>query len=195
MTDTAAENPLSARASAMLRRKGALTPLILFMGFLGATLRYLLEVALPTQGGFPFATLSINLFGCFVLELINRYVGRRMHLPKPLVKSLGVGLVGAFTTLSAFSTECLAFILAGKPALAALYIGITIATTFLASLAGHGACRALEARRLDRVRKRRALIHKQHADLCAAQEARGHAPETQPAPSERAHTDGKEENL
>ena len=163
MSTQPAEATLTARTSALLRRKGALTPLILFMGFIGATLRYLLELALPTEGGFPLATLSINLFGCFVLELVNRYVGRRMHLPKPLVKSVGVGLIGAFTTLSAFSTECVSFVLAGNYALAAGYIAITITTTFLASLAGHGVCRALEARRLSTMRKRRAAIHKRHA--------------------------------
>ena len=73
------------------------------MGFLGASLRYLLELAFPSQGGFPYATLIVNIFGCFTLEIINQYVGRRLHLPGPLVKSLGIGLVGAFTTLSAFN--------------------------------------------------------------------------------------------
>ena len=156
-------NAFAARANTLLRRQGALTPLILFMGFIGASLRYLLEAALPTEGGFPFATLSINIFGCFVLELINQYVGRRMHLPAALVKSLGVGLIGAFTTLSAFSTECLGFIRAGQTGLAALYVGITILTTFLASLAGHGVCRALDSQRLKRVERRREEIHARHA--------------------------------
>ncbi len=157
------ENAFAARANALLRQQGALTPLILFMGFIGASLRYLFELAVPTEGGFPFATLSINIFGCFVLELINQYVGRRMHLPAALVKSLGVGLVGAFTTLSAFSTECLGFIHAGKTGLAVLYIGITIVASFLASLAGHGVCRALDSLRFARIEKRREEIHARHA--------------------------------
>ena len=63
----------------------ALTPLVLLMGFLGASLRYALEVALPAQGGFPAATLIVNIFGCFTLEIINQYVGRRTQLPAPLV--------------------------------------------------------------------------------------------------------------
>lgn len=69
--------------SAALRAPRALTPLVLFMGFLGATLRYLLELALPSQGGVPCATLIVNVFGCFTLEIINQYVGRRLHLPGP----------------------------------------------------------------------------------------------------------------
>lgn len=125
----------------------ALTPLVLLMGFLGASLRYALEVALPAQGGFPAATLIVNIFGCFTLEIINQYVGRRTQLPAPLVKSMGIGLVGAFTTISAFSTECLAFLQAGRYEIFAAYMAATIATTFIAALAGHRASRALEARR------------------------------------------------
>ena len=132
-------------------------------GFIGASLRYLLECALPANGGFPAATLVINLFGCFVLELVNQYVGRRMHLPGALVKSLGVGLVGAFTTISAFSTECLAFLQAGEVGLWTVYIVATLATTFLASLAGHAACRGLDARRLAHIERRREAIHRAHA--------------------------------
>ena len=153
----------AARAQKLLRRKGALTPLILVMGFIGASLRYLLECALPANGGFPAATLVINIFGCFVLELVNQYVGRRMHLPGALVKSLGVGLVGAFTTISAFSTECLAFLQAGEVGLWAAYVTATLATTFLASLAGHAACRGLDAWRLARIERRREAIHRAHA--------------------------------
>jgi CrcB protein len=126
------------------------------MGFLGASLRYLLELALPSQGGFPYATLIVNIFGCFTLEIINQYVGRRLHLPGPLVKSLGIGLVGAFTTLSAFSTECLGFFRDGEVELAAAYIAITIFVTFIASLCGKIASNYLALHRLRRIRKKRA---------------------------------------
>ena len=158
-----AQTHTAARAQALLRRRGALTPLILIMGFIGASLRYLLECALPANGGFPLATLVINIFGCFVLELVNQYVGRRMHLPGALVKSLGVGLVGAFTTISAFSTEFLAFLQAGEVGLWVTYITATLATTFLASLAGHATCRGLDACRLARIERRRDAIHRAHA--------------------------------
>ena len=41
-----AQTHTAARAQKLLRRKGALTPLILVMGFIGASLRYLLELSL-----------------------------------------------------------------------------------------------------------------------------------------------------
>lgn len=119
-----------------LRSPRSLTPLVLLMGFLGATLRYALEAALPAGGGFPVATLSVNIFGCFTLEIINQYVARRTKLPAPLVKSMGVGLIGAFTTIAALSTEDLAFLQSGRYGMFAAYLGITVATTFGAALAG-----------------------------------------------------------
>lgn len=131
-----------------------LTPLVLAMGFIGAALRYALEILLPAQGGFPWATLAINIFGCFTLEIINQYVGRRLHLPAPLVKSLGVGLVGAFTTIAAFSAECLTFLQNGEVALAGIYIGATLFTTFLSAWAGRIASQYLALRRYRKMRQR-----------------------------------------
>lgn len=151
-----ASNHTASHLSAALRAPHALAPLVLLMGFLGASLRYLLELALPSQGGFPYATLIVNIFGCFTLEIINQYVGRRLHLPGPLVKSLGIGLVGAFTTLSTFSTECLGFFRDGEVELAAAYIAITIFVTFIASLCGKIASNYLALHRLRRIRKKRA---------------------------------------
>ena len=145
----------------MLKQPRLLTPLVLAMGFIGATLRYLLEVALPSNGGFPFATLLVNIFGCFLLEIVNQYVGRRLHLPAPVVASLGLGLVGSFTTLSALSTESLSFLLAGSYGLFAGYLALTIVTTFIASLAGRAASQALALRRVRRKRAR----HQERRDV------------------------------
>lgn len=151
------------RAAHLLKQPRMLTPLVLAMGFIGATLRYLLECALPAGGGFPFATLVINIVGCFALEIINQYVGRRLHLPAPVVKSLGLGLVGAFTTLSALSTECLSFLQTGAFGMFAFYLALTIATTFVAALAGHAAADALALRRVRRMRSRRTKARRKEA--------------------------------
>lgn len=143
------------RLSVILRHPKALTPLILLMGFLGAALRYVLEIAFPSGNGFPFATLIVNIFGCFVLEVINQYVGRRLHLPPPLVKSLGVGLIGAFTTISAFSTECLSFLQSGSFLLAGAYITATIFSTFIAAVLGRLFSQYLALRRVRHMKMKR----------------------------------------
>ena len=119
-----------------LRNPHSLTPLVLVMGFVGAALRYLLEMALPAGGGFPVATLIVNIFGCFTLEIINQYVALRTKLPGPLVKSMGIGLIGAFTTVAAFSTESLSFLQGGNYLIFALYLGATAITTLAAAGAG-----------------------------------------------------------
>ena len=72
------------------------------------------------------------------------------------MKSLGIGLIGAFTTLSAFSTECLNFFLNGEAGLAAAYITVTITITFFASLCGKIASNYLALHRLRRIRRKRA---------------------------------------
>ena len=92
-----------------------------------------------------------------MLEIINQYVGRRLHLPPPLVKSLGVGLIGAFTTIAAFSTECLSFFHEGAFALACVYIAATIVTTFISALAGRITAQFLALRRFRRLRKQHAV--------------------------------------
>ena len=139
-----------------LRNPHSLTPLVLVMGFIGAALRYLLEMALPADGGFPAATLAVNIFGCFMLEIINQYVALRTKLPGPLVKSMGIGLIGAFTTIAALSTENLSFLLRGEYGLFALYEAITITSTFFAAYAGK-----LAADRIEGVAKRMRAAGKQ----------------------------------
>ena len=129
-----------------LRNPHSLTPLVLFMGFIGASLRYALETVLPAGGGFPAATLIVNIFGCFTLEIINQYVAHRKNLPAPLVKSMGTGLIGAFTTISALSTENLTFLMQGRYGMFALYLFITVFSTFGAALAGNKVARALDSR-------------------------------------------------
>lgn len=114
----------------------SLTPLVVAMGFVGASLRYILETILPAGGGFPFATLIANIFGCFMLEIINQHIAVRTKLPGPLAKSMGIGLIGAFTTVSAFSTESLSFLQSGRYGLFALYMAATVATTFVAAWFG-----------------------------------------------------------
>ncbi len=146
MSRTAHET-LPHRASRIANDPRALAPLVMAMGFLGASLRYFLELAIPANGGFPFATLLVNVFGCFTLEIINLYVSRNMNLPAPVVKSLSVGFVGAFTTLSAFSTENLEFLMQGRYGIFAAYFLVTVATTLAAAFAGYATCRRIERSR------------------------------------------------
>lgn len=123
-------------------------------GALGALLRALLGVAFE-GAAFPIDTLFVNVVGCFALELVYNFLGRRVHLSKDLVGAMGTGLLGAFTTMSAFSYQTVAFLEAGEAATAACYIVITLALCLAATTAGHLAALRIARRRLA---KRKAAI-------------------------------------
>lgn len=126
---------------------------VMVMGAVGASLRYLLSAVLPDTP-IPFGTLAINLFGCYIIYVVYQWFGRRVHLPHAIIRGVGVGLVGAFTTLSAFSTESLSYLQTGAYALFALYLLLTMVGTFAASLLGWATVSALEHRRMRRLTRR-----------------------------------------
>lgn len=88
-------------------------------GFLGAAARYGVSVAM--QGltlAFPWATLSINVLGCFLIGALMPHVeDRRLWLIFVVP-----GILGGFTTFSAFGHETMKLVQVGTPLLAALYV-------------------------------------------------------------------------
>ena len=107
-------------------------------GALGAATRaFLTDVLVPRlPESLPYPTLLINVVGCFFLVVVNGFVGRRLHVHTVTVRAMGVGLLGAFTTLSAFTQETLTFFLEGRYGVAALYVALTFGLCFAAALAG-----------------------------------------------------------
>lgn len=82
--------------------------LLLLVGMgsaLGGMLRYGVSLLLPSDiGRIPWATLLVNLLGCFLLGLFNGYVAR--FGPSAEMRAfLAVGLCGGFTTFSTFIAE------------------------------------------------------------------------------------------
>lgn len=124
------------------------------MGIFGALLRYLIELLAPSIA-FPVGTLTINIVACFALEVTYNYLGRRMHLPKNLISAMGVGMLGAFGTLSAFSRESIAMIMQGSYGIALAYIAATVIGCFASAVAGHYVCRLLSARRMEKMLAKR----------------------------------------
>ena len=93
-------------------------------GILGALSRYYLGLSISTgwQHDFPFATLAINLIGCFVLSWLTMYISRLNILHPYLVTGIGTGFIGSFTTFSTFSVETVKLIHASHWGLALLYV-------------------------------------------------------------------------
>jgi CrcB protein len=99
-------------------------------GAVGATLRHALTLAEAEATGFPWSTFGINVAGAFLLGLLPaaRWARRRPLLP-PL---LGTGVLGGFTTLSAWSEQTRALVDAGEVAIAGAYAAGTVAACLAA---------------------------------------------------------------
>src|SRR4029453_18036628 len=88
-------------------------------GFLGSILRYAIT-RIPMGGPFPLATLFVNVAGCLVLGLLAGWGGARYGAATRAF--LFVGVVGGFTTFSAFGNETFQLLRDGRWHVAALSV-------------------------------------------------------------------------
>ena len=102
-------------------------------GALGTGLRLGLDLVVPHEP-FPLSTLIINVAGAFALGLLT---ARVWPTARPWVRAgLGPGLLGSFTTFSAFAVSLVSLGSSGQWMLGALYLVATIALGFGAAWAG-----------------------------------------------------------
>ena len=111
----------------------------------GGGARYLLSSWLVRCLGpaFPFGTLAVNVIGSFLIGCVM-VAGGEAGVISPTVRiTLAVGLLGGFTTYSAFAFETLERLQSGALALASLNVLVTVIACLLACYAGGLACRWL----------------------------------------------------
>lgn len=100
-------------------------PLFLVMlgGAIGAGFRYHIgTVALRNLGpGFPAGTLLVNLLGGLLMGVLAGVIARTPVEGEPLRLFLGVGVLGGFTTFSAFSLESFNMLTRGEYMMAVAY--------------------------------------------------------------------------
>ena len=93
-------------------------------GALGAALRFLLGTALA-RPGFPVAILGVNVLGSFLMGLLAVWLQQRgLTGWQPFLMT---GLLGGFTTFSAFSLETMTLIERGAAAQALAYVALSVA--------------------------------------------------------------------
>lgn len=109
--------------------------LVALGGAIGATLRYLTGQYLPNEG-FPWPTLSVNLLGSLVLGILVVLLAQDSISPNTMLL-LGVGVLGAFTTMSTFSTEFITMLQNGARSNAALYFLANVVLCPLLAFAGY----------------------------------------------------------
>ena len=94
-------------------------------GALGAALRYLVVVQMGRWMGpaFPWGTLTVNVAGSFAMGVLAAALGPRAGMT-PLLMT---GVLGGFTTYSAFSLDTLALVERAAPLQALGYVAATLA--------------------------------------------------------------------
>lgn len=92
-------------------------------GGLGAASRYLVAgQALRLLGtNFPWGTLSVNIIGSFVMGVVVELLALRISVTPEVRAFLIIGLLGGFTTFSAFSLDVSVLTERDQLGLAALY--------------------------------------------------------------------------
>src|SRR4051812_40614780 len=106
-------------------------------GALGALARWAVAEALPHDAdGFPWSTVVANVAGCFLIGVLMVLVVGRWR-DRPLARPfLGTGVLGGFTTFSAYAVDTRGLLAAGRPGEAATYLLVTLAGGLLAVVAG-----------------------------------------------------------
>ena len=113
-------------------------------GAVGSMARYLLAtwVLVWAPAGFPWGVLAVNVLGSFAMGLATVLsLGAPAASPWPIFVT--AGLLGGFTTYSAFNQDTIGFLERGQPGLAAAHVLGTVVACLGAGFLGLLAARAL----------------------------------------------------
>lgn len=99
-------------------------------GCIGSVARYKLGglvLHLSAQERFPYSTFAVNVGGCLVAGLLAGLAERYSVFGAETRLFLFTGLLGGFTTFSAFGLDAMYLVRRGEPGIAALYAVASIA--------------------------------------------------------------------
>ena len=120
--------------------------LIVFLGGgIGAALRHGVNLGFARAFGtaFPYATMFENVTGSLVMGLLVGWFALRGGLPQHWQLFLTTGLLGGYTTFSAFSLDAAVLYERGAIGLAALYVLLSVALSIAGLFAGMAVVRAV----------------------------------------------------
>jgi CrcB protein len=114
-------------------------------GALGSVARYGVNVmTMRAFGpGFPWGTLTVNVVGGLVMGLVAAAFALKAQAPMELKLFLMTGVLGGFTTFSAFSLDTIALWERGETGLAAAYVAGSVGLSLGALVTGLALGRAL----------------------------------------------------
>ena len=117
------------------------TASVAIAGAVGAVVRYRIGLAVGVRS-FPWATLGINVGGCFVLALVLAGPGAARWSPA-VTTAVAVGLLGAYTTFSTFGYETFTLLRTGRTLAAGGYVALSLVGGLAATALGYVAGRAV----------------------------------------------------
>jgi CrcB protein len=101
-------------------------------GAIGAVLRVLLSSVLPAEAfNIPLKILIINVLGCFLMGILTNLFNVNIYASLNMKHFLIQGLLGGFTTFSAFSLEFFLLYEKGMHILAIIYAAFSVAVSFI----------------------------------------------------------------
>ena len=116
-------------------------PMVLWValgGALGSAARYGVNVTCGRLCGaaFPWATLSVNVLGSFIMGVLVGAMALRFDVSPEIRAFLTTGILGGFTTFSAFSLDFALLVERGEAGFAALYAAASLGLSLAAIFAG-----------------------------------------------------------
>ncbi len=107
-------------------------------GAIGAASRHLFGLAALRLVGptFPWGTLGVNIVGSFLMGVLIEFLARRTGISPEVRLFVATGILGGFTTFSAFSLDVAVLWERGAHAAAAGYVAASIAGAIAALFAG-----------------------------------------------------------
>jgi fluoride exporter len=114
-------------------------------GAIGSGARHLVNISLTRALGpaFPWATLTVNVVGSFLMGFLVDMTMRRFGGSPEMRTFLATGILGGFTTFSAFSLDISTLLARDEIISALIYIAASVAISLLALYAGLALSRAL----------------------------------------------------
>ena len=111
--------------------------IILLIGtgsFIGGVFRYLLSLLIQakTTSPFPLPTLTVNIIGCFLIGIVIGIFDKG-QLSQEWKLFFATGVLGGFTTFSAFSNETIILFREGHVGNALLYVAASVVLGLLAT--------------------------------------------------------------
>jgi CrcB protein len=117
----------------------------LFIGlgsFIGGIGRYWISKLIQTQltTVFPYGTFTVNVVGCFLIGAVFGWSAKG-NLDPNWQLFLSTGILGGFTTFSAFSMETINLLRGGHTGTAMLYIALSVIVGLIGSMVGYSLMR------------------------------------------------------